>query len=774
MEVKLGDIYCIKVSLNIFNCVFTCLIYYLSDIVTPQEHIAELTAKLNEHNYHYYIESNPVISDYDFDMMMKELEVLEKQYPQYKLPDSPTQRVGGDITDKFQQVRHAVPMFSLANTYSENEVGEFEDRVRKSVNADFQYVCELKYDGLAISLTYKNGILTHAVTRGDGIVGDDVTNNVRTINTVPLKLRGDFPDNVCVRGEIIMPHKSFIKLNEEREELGYQIFANPRNAASGTLKLQDSAEVARRNLDFKPYFVIANINANNHYDSIMFAKSWGFKVADNMSIRKCSSISEIFEFINYWDKEREHLEFDIDGIVIKVNDFNLQRELGATAKFPRWAIAYKFKAKNACTELQDVIYQVGRTGVITPVAVLTPVQLAGTVVRRATLHNYDVIRELDLHEHDYVFIEKGGEIIPKITGVNFDVRQPGSNPVIFPSVCPECGTHLVKNEGDAAYFCPNEDGCPPQIKGRIEHFVSKKAMNIDSLGDETVSLLVDKHVIEDVADIYTMSYNDLFGIEKVIADDNHKERLFSFKGKSTENILNAIEESKSRPFAKVLFALGIRYIGEVSSKQLARHFENIDKIINASFDELIECDEIGSIMASAIIKHFSKPSNIQIVERLKSYGLNFSVDSIQRRVVSHYVKRNTDNSLDLFQLDKECESDNQNNISKYHNNDSANVADYQSNPNFGQSVSENVTTAYYPKIAINGKTFVVSGVFDNFGREDIKNVIESFGGKISSSISGKTDYVVAGNNMGPAKKQKAIKLNVPVISEYDLFDFGSK
>lgn len=709
--------------------------------MNPQERIKILTEELNVHNHKYYVEDNPIISDYQFDMMMKELEALEAEYPQYKLPDSPTQRVGGEFTDKFEQYEHPIKMYSLANTYSEQEIIDFENRIHKALSDDLignvEYVCELKYDGLAISLYYEDGVLTHAVTRGDGLTGDDVTANVKTIRTIPLRLSGDYPDEVCIRGEVIMPHKSFAALNEERERNGLQLFANPRNAASGTLKLQDSSEVARRNLDFKPYNIIGDLPCKNHYDCMMQARLWGFKIATGNFLCKCLNINELIGIVNYWDTERDKLNFDIDGIVIKVNDFDMQKMLGETAKFPRWAIAYKFKAETACTELLSVSYQVGRTGVVTPVANLDPIHLAGTTVKRASLHNYDYIQYLDLHLHDYVFVEKGGEIIPKVTGVNIDFRKSDAEKVVFPTICPECGSVLEKNEGEAGSYCTNDKSCPPQIKGRIEHFVSKKAMDIDSIGSETVNLLVDSGLVTNAADLYSLSYNQLFGLERVVTNElGEKERKISIKEKSAQNILNSIEQSKSRPFASVLFALGIRFVGEVSSKHLAKHFGDIDAIINANYDQLIECKEVGDIIANSILSYFADPDNILIINKLKEYGLKFSIN---KNIAKKKSGSTFEDPLGLF-------------------------SDYEDDGSTSNS--------FNLKIDITGKTLVVSGVFSNFSRDEIKQIIEEKGGKVTSSISKSTDYVIAGDNMGPSKRDKATSFGIPIISEYDLFDIN--
>lgn len=683
-----------------------------------KEKIKFLTEQLNEHTRRYYVDSNPIISDYQFDMLMKELEELEKQYPEYRLPESPTQRVGGETTEKFNQIKHEIPMISLGNTYNEEEVREFDGRIKKSVHENYEYVCELKYDGLAISLLYEDGVLMHAITRGDGISGDEVTANIKTIGSIPLKLIGDYPSKLCVRGEVIMPHKSFQRLNEDKLDAGEQPFANPRNAASGTLKLQNSGEVARRGLDFKPYTVIAgNLAATNHYDSLKLAAKWGFKTSNY--IVKCPDIDEVFNFINYWSENRKNLDFDIDGIVIKVNDFDLQEQLGTTVKVPRWAIAYKFKAESACTELLSVVFQVGRTGAITPVANLTPVQLAGTTVRRASLHNADIIKELDLHEHDFVYVEKGGDIIPKITGVNFDSRKKDSKPVIFPTYCPVCGTKLIRNEGEAAHYCPNENNCIPQIKGKIEHFISRKAMDIDSFGEETVSLLVDKGKIANIADIYKLTYNDIYGIEKIIIDENNNvSRKISLKEKSTETLLKSIENSKKRQFYHVLFALGIRHIGETTSKKLVKYYHSIDNLRKAGFEDLVSHEEIGEILAKAIIDYFADSKNIAIIDSLRSYGLKFD-DS---KITEQY-------SLFTEEL-----------------------------PNVN------------PIFSLDGKTFVISGVFEKFSREEMKELIEKFGGKNATSVSKSTDYLVAGNNMGPAKRQKAEELGINIISEDELFE----
>ena len=589
--------------------------------------IEELCKIIENHNYNYYILAQPTISDYDFDMLLNELIGLEKQYPEFITADSPTQRVGGDITKEFQTVKHRYPMLSLSNSYNIEEVKDFITRIKKTIEEDVEFVCELKFDGISISLTYENGIFVKAVTRGDGTQGDDVTTNVKTIRTIPLKLKGNYPDFFEMRGEIIMPHSSFNAINAEREELGQQTFANPRNAAAGTIKLQDSKEVAKRKLDQYCYFMMMDDDKmifNNHYESLMAARQWGFNVSDYMSL--CKNVGDIEDFINYWDDKRKELPFDIDGIVIKVNDFKQREILGFTAKSPRWAIAYKFKAEEAHTQLLSVDFQVGRHGTITPVANLDPVQLAGTIVKRATLHNADFIDQLDLHYDDIVSVEKGGEIIPKITSVDLNKRKEESRKVTFITHCPECGTELVNIEGETAWYCPNTLGCPPQIKGRIEHFISRKAMNIESLGEGKVEVLFDNNLIKDYSDLYKLTYNDIFGLEKVIVVDDGKEntvRKVSFKEKTANNIIDAIEKSKSVPFARVLFALGIKYVGETTAKLIAKTMGNIDNIINASVEELTEIEEVGEKIAVSIKDFFADERNINIINKLRESGLQF-------------------------------------------------------------------------------------------------------------------------------------------------------
>ncbi|MBR0323455.1 MAG: NAD-dependent DNA ligase LigA, partial [Bacteroidales bacterium] len=589
--------------------------------------IEELSKIIESHNYNYYILAQPTISDYDFDMLLNELISLEKQYPEFITADSPTQRVGGDITKEFQTVKHRYPMLSLSNSYNIEEVKDFITRIKKTIEEDVEFVCELKFDGISISLTYENGIFVKAVTRGDGIQGDDVTTNVKTIRTIPLRLKGNYPDSFEMRGEIIMPHSSFNAINAEREDLGQQPFANPRNAAAGTIKLQDSKEVAKRKLDQYCYFMMMDNDKmifNNHYESLMAARQWGFNVSNFMAL--CKNVDEIEDFINYWDEKRKELPFDIDGIVIKVNDFKQREILGFTAKSPRWAIAYKFKAEEAHTQLLSVDFQVGRHGTITPVANLEPVQLAGTIVKRATLHNADFIEQLDLHYNDIVSVEKGGEIIPKITAVDLSKRKEEYQKVAFITRCPECGTELVNIEGETAWYCPNTLGCPPQIKGRIEHFISRKAMNIESLGEGKVEVLFDNDLIKDYSDLYKLTYDDIFGLEKVIVVDNEKEntvRKVSFKEKTANNIIDAIEKSKSVPFARVLFALGIKFVGETTAKLIAKAMGSIDNIINASVEELTEIEEVGEKIAVSIKDFFSDERNINITNKLREAGLQF-------------------------------------------------------------------------------------------------------------------------------------------------------
>ncbi len=674
-----------------------------------RERIAALSEELEQHNYNYYILAKPTISDYEFDMKLEELARLEHEFPEFLLPSSPTQRVGGGITKEFQSVKHRYPMLSLSNSYSKEDIEEFINRIKKSVEGEVEFCCELKFDGLSISLQYEDGVLTRAVTRGDGMQGDDVTTNIKTIRTVPLRLHGDFPAFFEMRGEVVMPFESFDKLNEQRIEQGDDLFANPRNAAAGTLKLQDSREVARRRLDNYCYYMMMDGlegRYQTHYESLQAARRWGFNISNYMAI--CKSVEEIFGFINYWDVKRHELPFAIDGIVLKVNSYVQQQILGFTAKSPKWAIAYKFKAEEVETELQSVDFQVGRHGTITPVANLSPVLLAGTTVKRATLNNEDFIKQFDLHYGDTVTVVKGGEIIPKIIGVNFDKRQVGALPVEFTKVCPACGTELIQHEGEAAWYCPNAQACPPQVKGRIEHFISRKAMNIESLGEGKIELLYDEGLIKDVADLYSLTYGKLFGLAKEIPvlDENGietgKTRKVSFKEKTAQNIIDALEKSKSVPFERVLFALGIRNVGEVVAKTIVAEYHDINAIMNASVEDLSAINTVGEVIAQSVKAFFENPVNLDIVERLKAAGLQFAKAEVQQ--------------------------------------------------------SEK------PQV-LAGKTFVVSGVFTHYSRDGIKAAIEAHGGKNASSISSKTSYVLAGENMGPEKRKKAESLGIPIISE---------
>lgn len=654
--------------------------------------ILELSKEINFHNHNYYVKSAPVISDFEFDKMLKELENLEAEYPQYAFENSPTKRVGGDITKKFNTVVHAYPMLSLSNTYSEEEIKEWGIRIKKLAEGEITYVCELKYDGVAIGIRYKNGQLSQAVTRGDGTQGEDVTTNVKTIKTIPLSLEGNVPDEFEIRGEIFFPLNNFERLNQRRDEAGEELYANPRNTASGTLKLQDSKVVAERGLDCYLYGVYGpNLGFSSHSEAVQSAQEWGFKTPDpsRKMIAKCQTIEEIMDFIHYWDHERAKLPFEIDGIVIKVDEYFQQEELGFTAKSPRWAIAYKFKAATASTILNEVTYQVGRTGAITPVANLEPVLLAGTTVKRASLHNQDQIEKLDLHIGDQVFVEKGGEIIPKITGVDLNYRDKAQKVVHFIDKCPECKTDLIRKEGEALHYCPNEAGCPPQIKGRIEHFISRKAMDIDGLGPETIDALYQEGLIRNYADLFDLTYSQFESLERM-AD------------KSAKNALESIEAALDRPFERVLFALGIRHVGETVAKKLARHFKSIDKLSTASFDELIEVNEIGEKIAISIQEFFLREENCKVIERLKAVGIHFEIEDIE----------------DVNDI-------------------------------------------------LNGLTFVISGVFEKVSRTELKDLIEKNGGKNTGSISAKTSYLVAGENMGPAKLAKAEKLEVEIISEDD-------
>ena len=651
--------------------------------------IEQLRRELHEHNHRYYVENQPTISDMEFDALMHELQRLETAHPEMADPNSPTQRVGSDLGGEFRQVAHRYPMLSLSNTYNKQEVAEWYDSVKRGLGGeDFEVSCEMKYDGLSISLTYENGQLVRAVTRGDGVRGDDVTANVRTIRSIPLVLTGDeYPSEFEIRGEILMPWKVFERLNAEREKAEEPLFANPRNAASGTLKSQNSALVASRQLDAYLYYLLGEqLPSDGHYENLQKARKWGFKVSEGM--RKVKSLEEIYNFIDYWDIERKNLPVATDGIVLKVNSQHQQRNLGFTAKSPRWAIAYKFKAERERTRLLEVSFQVGRTGAVTPVANMEPVQLAGTVVKRATLNNEDFIRSFDLHLGDYVFVEKGGEIIPKIVGVDTDNRAPDAIPVTFAEICPECGTPLVRYEGEAIHYCPNDTGCPPQIRGRIEHFISRKAMNIESLGPEAIDDYYRHGLVKNVADLYDIDVQQING-------DGSRE-------KSARKIVDGIEASKQVPFERVVFALGIRLVGETTAKLLARHFQNIDKLMAATLDELTHIDGIGEVVAKSVITYFHTQNNVEIVERLRKYGLQMS--------------------LSQEQLDSHTE-------------------------------------------LLKGMTIVISGVFQKHSRDEYKAMIEQNGGKNTGSISAKTSFILAGENMGPSKLQKAEKLGVNIINE---------
>jgi len=669
--------------------------------------INDLVEKLNAHNYNYYVLDKPSITDFEFDTLLQELNKLEKENPAMLRADSPTLRVGGEVIKSFKQLKHVYPMLSLGNTYSEIEIKDFDNRIRKLITDDFEYVCELKYDGVAIGLTYENGILTQAVTRGDGVQGDDVTANVKTIRSIPLKLKGDFPQKFEIRGEILLPHAGFEKMNNDRIEIGEEAFANPRNAASGSLKMQDSKEVARRPLDCFLYFLQGEkLPFQFHYENLIKAKEWGFKIPNYMV--KCKNLEEVFDFINYWSRARNELHFDIDGIVIKVNDMNQWEQLGFTAKSPRWAIAYKFKAERVVSTLLSIDFQVGRTGTVTPVANLKPVQLAGTVVKRASLYNVDFIQNMDIRIGDLVYVEKGGEIIPKIVGVLMDKRPEHTTPFEFIAACPECGSHLLRKEGEAAYFCQNENDCPPQIKGKLAHFIHRKAMNIDSLGEGKIEMLYDNGLLKNAADLYDLKYENLIGLEKMLpAGDEKKQKKLSFQEKTVANILNGIEASKSIGFERVLFALGIRYVGETVAKKLAAHYLNIDNLMLADFEDLKTVDEIGEKIAESIVFFFGDDKNLEIIKRLRNKGLQFEIVAKTVDLVSNVLA---------------------------------------------------------------GKSFVVSGVFEQFSRDELKLAIEQNGGKNVSSISSKTDYVLAGDKMGPEKRKKAEALNVPVLSIVDFLE----
>ena len=658
-----------------------------------KQRIEQLREELHAHNHRYYVLNQPTIDDQEFDRLMRELQDLEAKHPELYDPNSPTQRVGSDLNQEFRQVAHKYPMLSLANTYSEQEVAEWYESVRKGLaGEDFDVCCEMKYDGLSISLTYENGRLIRAVTRGDGVQGDDVTENVKTIRSIPLVLTGNaYPQEFEIRGEILMPWVVFERLNAEREAAEEPLFANPRNAASGTLKSQKSELVASRQLDAYLYYLLGEeLPADGHYENLQAAASWGFKISQGM--RKVKTLQEVYDFIRYWDTERKNLPVATDGIVLKVNSLRQQRALGYTAKSPRWAIAYKFKAERACTRLNEVTYQVGRTGAVTPVANMDPVQLAGTTVKRATLNNEDFIRSFDLHIGDYVYVEKGGEIIPKIVGVDLDQRPIIAQPVQFITHCPECGAKLVRYEGEAAHYCPNDAGCPPQIKGRIEHFISRKAMNIDSLGPETVDDYYRHGLIHNFADLYDID------VQQINGDGS--------RTKSAMKIVNGIKNSTNVPFERVVYALGIRFVGETSARLLARHFKTMDALMNASMEELQEVEGIGEVMAKSIISYFHDEKNHQIVERLRGYGLQFALSTLNAPVSTK----------------------------------------------------------------LEGKSIVISGVFAQHSRDEYKMMIEQHGGKNVGSISNKTSFILAGENMGPSKLQKAEKLGIPIVNEEEFLE----
>ncbi|GAB5401471.1 MAG: NAD-dependent DNA ligase LigA [Aureisphaera sp.] len=658
--------------------------------MNPEQKLNSLRDELREHNYNYYVLDNPTISDYEFDMKLKELQELEAKHPEFYDPNSPTLRVGGEVTKNFETVPHTYRMYSLDNSYSKEDLEDWEKRIKKLVDGDIQYTCELKYDGASMSLTYENGKLVRAVTRGDGFQGDNVTTNVKTIKSVPLQLKGDYPPLFEIRGEIVLPFKGFNKMNEERVAAGEEPYRNPRNTASGSLKLQDSGEVAKRPLECLLYSIKGErLGISTQFENLEKARAWGFKVPNEA--RLAQSIEDVLEYINYWDVHRHDLPYETDGVVIKVNNLQQQEELGHTSKAPRWAMAYKFKAEQASTVLNGITYQVGRTGAITPVANLEPVELAGTIVKRASLHNADQIAKLDVREGDTVFVEKGGEIIPKIMGVDLSKRKENTTETQYISSCPECHTQLVRNEGEAQHYCPNASGCPPQIAGRIQHYISRKAMDIEGLGGETVVLLVENQLIENYADLYELTVAQVIPLERMAE-------------KSAENLVQGIEASKQIPFERVLFALGIRYVGETVAKKLARHYKSIDALMEATEEDLVAVDEIGDRIAESVVSFFNDEENVTIVDRLKGYG-------VQLQISEEEMANQTD--------------------------------------------------------TLQGKTFVVSGVFAKVSRNELKKLIEDNGGKVSGSISGKTSFVVAGDNMGPSKRTKAESLGVPIISEDD-------
>jgi DNA ligase (NAD+) len=668
--------------------------------------IKTLSDEIEKHNHNYYVKDAPTISDFEFDKLLEELIGLEKQFPELQLPTSPSQRVGGAITKTFKTVKHKYPMLSLSNSYSKEDMIDFDRKVQEGLglqqndlfaSSTVQYVCELKFDGLSIGLHYKDGEFFQAITRGDGVQGDDVTTNAKTIRSIPLKLKGNYPASFEIRGEIFLPRKVFDQINKEREEIGEAPLANPRNAASGTMKMQDSAVVANRKLDCFVYYMLGEeVPFKSHFENLNASKSWGFKTSEHSKL--LNNINEVLEFIEYWDKERFKLPFDIDGIVIKVNDYKQQLQLGFTAKSPRWAIAYKFKAEQVSTELLDITYQVGRTGAITPVANLKPVPLGGTTVKRASLHNADIIEKLDVRIGDFVFVEKGGEIIPKIIGVDLTKRKPNTEPTKYISKCPECGTLLKRNEDEANHFCPNDMSCPPQVKGRMEHFVGRKAMNIDSLGGETIGQLYDAGLIKNIADLYDLKKEQLLPLERMAE-------------KSANNLIEGLEASKSVPFERVLYSIGIRHVGETTAKKIAKKIKSLDALMTYSKEQLLETDEVGEVIAESIVDFFANESNRNIIERLKNAGLQFELSAEQQEAGS----------------DK-----------------------------------------------LNGLTFVISGVFNKHSRDQLKEMIEFNGGKNAGSISGKTSYLLAGDNMGPEKLKKAQSLGVKIIREDDFEAMLSK
>lgn len=661
--------------------------------MTIKEQILQLRDELNKHNYNYYVLDNPTISDYEFDLKLKQLIALEQQHPEYFDLNSPSQRVGGEITKNFETLVHEHRMYSLDNSYSKEDLLDWETRIKKLMDDNLEFTCELKYDGASISLTYENGLFVKAVTRGDGVQGDNVTANVKTIKSVPLQLQGDYPEKFDIRGEIVLPFEGFHKMNEERIEIGEEPYRNPRNTASGSLKLQDSSEVAKRPLECLLYSIVGNnLNIKTQFEGLEKARSWGFKVPQ--AAKLVHSIDGVLEFINYWDEHRHALPYETDGVVIKVNNLQQQEELGYTAKAPRWAIAYKFKAEQVSTRLNEITYQVGRTGAITPVANLEPVELAGTTVKRASLHNADQIEKLDIRVGDEVFVEKGGEIIPKIIAVDLSKRPANSIPTQYITNCPECHTQLVRTEGEAQHYCPNYNGCKPQIIGRIQHFISRKAMDIEGLGGETVALLVNEGLIQDYSDLYELTKEQVIPLERMAE-------------KSAENLIKGIELSKEVPFERVLYALGIRYVGETVAKKLAKHYKSIEALANASHEDLILVDEIGVKIAESVVEFFSSETNREIINRLKKFGVQLEISAEKLA--------NQTNKLE-------------------------------------------------------GNIFVVSGVFHTVSRDELKKLIEDNGGKVSSSISGKTNYVVAGDNMGPSKREKAEKLQINIISEQDFLN----